>query len=542
LSGSFNIEEITIIQMNAEPGKARSRDVDGRAPLLAVERVSKTFGGSIALDSVSIDLQSGEVHAIVGENGAGKSTLLNIVSGAVTPDTGEIRVRGEVAHFTSPKDAHENGVGTVFQELSLVPNLSVSENIFSNRAPVRNGVFIRWSTLHQQAEQLMAQFGQKINVKVPVERLPSSTRQVVEIAKALSLNAQIILLDEPTSALTADEVDALFAVIRRLKANGIGIMYISHRMREVFGIADRITVLRDGRKIGTFAKERTSTREIVRLMVGRELDAMFEPRRGPIREIVLQGEGLNQPGLFSDVNLAVRAGEIVGLAGLMGSRCSELGMALAGVVPTISGVIRVKGRTVRMRGISDAIKLGIAYLPAERKTDGLFLEYSIGDNIISAILPRFSKYGFIDRAKRDRVANRYLSRLNVRAFGVHQLVEHLSGGNQQKVLVAKWLITEPSILIVDEPTKGIDVGAKYEIHALLRGLADGGAGILVISSDTPELLHLCDRIIVMRKGRIGGEFAAQAVTEDAIIRCAIQLDSEAADEKGNQHESGQFPC
>jgi ABC-type sugar transport system ATPase subunit len=519
--------------MNAEPEKARSSDADGCAPLLAVEGASKTFGGSVALDSVSIDLRRGEVHAVVGENGAGKSTLLNILSGAVTPESGEIRVRGEVVHFSSPKDAQENGIGTVFQELSLVPNLSVSENIFSNRAPIRHGAFIRWSTLHQQAENLMAEFGLKINVKALVDRLPSSTRQVVEIAKALSLNAQIILLDEPTSALTADEVDALFAVIRRLKANGIGIIYISHRMQEVFGIADRITVLRDGRKIGTFAKDGTSVREIVRLMVGRELAAMFERRRGRIGEIVLQAERLSHPGLFNDVNVTVRAGEIVGLAGLMGSRRTELGMALAGVLPTSSGVIQVKGKTVRMRGIADAIKLGIAYLPAERKTDGLFLEYSIGDNIISAVLPRFSKYGFVDRAARDHVAEGYVNRLNVRASGVHQLVERLSGGNQQKVLVAKWLIAEPRILIVDEPTKGIDVGAKYEIHALLRGLADGGAGILIISSDTPELLNLCDRIMVMREGRMSGEFAAQAATEDAIIRCAIELDAEAAEETGD---------
>jgi ABC-type sugar transport system ATPase subunit len=519
--------------MNAEPGKARSSEADGCAPLLAVERTGKVFGGSVALDGVSIDLRRGEVHAIVGENGAGKSTLLNILSGAVTPETGEIRVHGELVHFTNPKDAQESGIGTVFQELSLVPNLSVSENIFANRAPVRHGVFVRWSALHEQAQHLMAEFGLKINVKVPVDQLPSSTRQVVEIAKALSLDAQIILLDEPTSALTADEVDALFAVIRRLKANGIGIIYISHRMQEVFGIADRITVLRDGRKIGTFAKERTSPREIVRLMVGRELDAMFEARRGRVGDIVLQAKGLSHPGLFNDVNLTVRAGEIVGLAGLMGSRRSELGMALAGVRPTSSGVIQVKGKTVQMQGISDAIKLGIAYLPAERKTDGLFPEYSIGDNIISAVLPRFSKYGFVDRAKRDRVAGQYLNRLNVRASGVHQVVEHLSGGNQQKILVAKWLITKPRILIVDEPTKGIDVGAKYEIHGLLRGLADGGAGILVISSDTPELLGLCDRIIVMSEGRISGEFTAQAATEDAIIRCAIQLDSEVAKETGN---------
>ncbi len=519
-----------MFHMNPTPEEMLSGGDADSNRLLVVERVSKAYGGSLALDNVSISLMRGEVHAIVGENGAGKSTLLNILSGAVMPDAGEIRVRGDLVHFTTPKSAQENGIGTVFQELSLVPSLSVAENIFPNRAPVRHGVFIRWSTLHQRAEELIAQFGLKIDVKAPVDRLANSTRQVVEIAKALSLKAQIILLDEPTSALTPDEVDALFGVIRRLKTNGIGIIYVSHRMREVFGIADRITVLRDGRKIGTFAKQHTSTKEIVRLMVGRELDAMFEPRKGRISNILLEAKRISHSGLFQDVDLTVRGGEIVGLAGLMGSRRSEVGMALAGALPTTSGTIQVEGKTVWMDGIADAIKLGIAYLPAERKTDGLFSEYSIGDNIISATLPRFSKWGFLDRASRDRISKHYVRRLNVQASGVQQLVGHLSGGNQQKVLIAKWLITRPRILIVDEPTKGIDVGTKYEIHALLRGLADGGAGIVVISSDLPEILGLCDRIVVMHEGRISGELAAEVATEDAIIRCAVESDAQAVEQ------------
>jgi ribose transport system ATP-binding protein len=513
--------------MNATPD-----DDAASKPLLSVERVSKAFGGSLALDGVSISLMRGEVHAIVGENGAGKSTLLNILSGALTPDEGEIRVRGDPVHFTTPKNAQESGIGTVFQELSLVPSLSVAENIYPNRAPVRCGVFIRWSTLHQKAEELMAQFGLKINAKTPVDRLANSTCQIVEIAKALSFKAEIILLDEPTSALTPDEVDALFGVIRRLKASGIGVIYVSHRMREVFDIADRITVLRDGRKIGTFGKKETSTKEIVCLMVGRELEAMFEPRRGRISNVLLEAKGISHSGLFQDVDLTVREREIVGLAGLMGSRRSEVGMALAGALPITSGTIQMKGKTIRMHGVADAIKFGIAYLPAQRKAEGLFPEFSIGDNIISATLPRFSKWGFLDRARRDRISKHYVRRLNVQASGVQQLVDHLSGGNQQKVLVAKWLITRPRVLIVDEPTKGIDVGAKYEIHALLRSLADGGAGIVVISSDMPEILGLCDRIVVMHEGRISGELAAKVATEDSIIRCAVGFDARAAELDG----------
>jgi ABC-type sugar transport system ATPase subunit len=292
-------------------------------------------------------------------------------------------------------------------------------------------------------------------------------------------------------------------------------------------------VLRDGRQVGTFRKAETSIREIVRLMVGRELEAMFEPRRGRIDGILLQAEKLSYAGSFQEVDLAVRAGEIVGLAGLIGAQRSELGKALAGALQPTSGTVRLDGHTVRLRAITDAIKLGIAYLPAERKTDGLFLESSIGDNIIAAKLAEFSRYGLLDRAKRDSVSEQYIGRLNVRASGVHQLVGHLSGGNQQKVLIAKWLITKPRILIADEPTKGIDVGAKYEIHALLRRLADDGAGIVVISSDMPEILGLCDRIVVMHEGRISGELTAEAATEDAIIRCAVGFEAQAAEQNRN---------
>jgi ABC-type sugar transport system ATPase subunit len=517
--------------MNPALKEMRPAEDAGCTRLLTIERVSKFFGANRVLDSVSIDLMPGEVHAIVGENGAGKSTLLHILSGVLRADEGQIRVRGDLVQFANPKDAQERGIGTVFQDLSLVPSLSVSENIFPNRAPVRRGGLIRWSALHQKARQLMAQFGLEVDVRAPVDRLPHSTHQIVEIAKALSLKAQVILLDEPTSALSPDEVGALFAVIRRLKTTGLGAFYTSHRMREVFDIADRITVLRDGRQMGTFRKEVTSTKEIIRLMVGRELEAMFEPRRGRIGDILLQAERLTHSSSFQDVDLTVRAGEIVGLAGLMGSGRSALGMALAGAIQPISGAIQVEGKGVRMRGIADAIKLGIAYLPAERKTDGLFLGNSIGDNIIAATLSRFSKYGFVDRSGRKRISEQYVRRLNVRASGIQQLVGCLSGGNQQKVLIAKWLVTRPRILIVDEPTKGIDVGAKYEIHALLRRLADGGAGIIVISSDLPEILGLCDRIAVMHEGRISGELAAENATEEAIIRCAVEAAVQASEQR-----------
>ncbi|HJW10451.1 MAG TPA: sugar ABC transporter ATP-binding protein, partial [Albitalea sp.] len=441
----------------------------------------------------------------------------------VEPDAGEIRIDGRSVHFASPKDAQQSGIGTVFQELSLMPMLSVAENVYPHRAPVTRGGFIRWSALYRQAQALLAPFGVQVDVRALVERLPTSTRQVVEIAKALSLDARVLLLDEPTSALTPDESAALFAVVRQLKARGIGIVYISHHLHEVFELADRITVLRDGRKIDTLRRADTDTARIVRMMVGRDLSAMFEPRRGTRGQRLLRAERLGHTGTFRDVTLDLHAGEIVGLAGLMGSRRSELGQALAGALQPTAGTIAIDGRPVTLRHVADAIDHGIAYLPAERKTEGLFLDHSIADNVIAASLPQFSDHGLLATARRDSAAQDYVARLNVRAADVQQPVGRLSGGNQQKVLLAKWLVTKPRLLIVDEPTRGIDVGAKAEIHALLRRLADDGAGLLVISSDLPELLGLADRIVVMHEGRISGEMPASVATEEALLHCAVGL-------------------
>ncbi|MFQ5971469.1 MAG: sugar ABC transporter ATP-binding protein [Alphaproteobacteria bacterium] len=496
-------------------------------PLLVVRNASKAYSSTQALDDVSIDLLPGEVHALVGENGAGKTTLMNILSGVVTPDMGEIRISGEAVQFANPRQAQERGIGTVFQELSLVPSLSVAENVFTNRAPSRRGGLIRWGELHRRTRRLIALFDVDIDVKSPVGDLPVSTRQLVEIAKALSVEAQIILLDEPSSALMPDEVAALFRVVRRLKASGIGIIYVSHRMREIFEIADRITVLRDGHKIGTYVRSETTPDKIVRLMVGRELNTMFERRSAGSRDELLRTERLGVSGLFSDVNLTLHSGEIVGLAGLMGSRRGELGRTLGGALRPTVGMIMVDGVPVTMRGIADAIRLGIAYLPEDRKTDGLFLEKSVADNIIATMLRQVSRWGFVDGGKRNRIAEDYVGQLKVRTSGVSQLLGRLSGGNQQKVLVAKWLVTKPRILIVDEPTKGIDVGAKYEIHALLRRLADDGAGIIVISSDLPELLGLCDRIVVMHEGQFTGELSAEEATEESIMSRAAGLSDRA---------------
>ena len=511
--------------MTAMEPRGGQSDQAGRrmAPILEARNISKSYSGTQALDSISVDLFAREVHAVVGENGAGKTTLLNILSGVVTADSDQILLHGEPVRVSSPRHAQELGIGTVFQELSLVPGVSVAENVFPNRAPTVRGGLINWRALYARTRSLMAEFGVDIDVRQPVGELPIGTRQLVEIAKALSVNADILLLDEPTSALTPDEISALFAVIRRLRANGMGIIYVSHQMREIFEIADRVTVLRDGRRMGTYATAETSPDKVIRLMVGRALNDMFEPRRGRIGAKLLQADRLSRTDAFHHVDITLRQGEIVGLAGLMGSGRSELAHVLAGVKRPTSGTIRVDGHPVYLKGVADAVALGISFLPEERKRDGLFLEKSIGDNIIVTAQKRFSRFGLVDTAKRAAVARDYVARLDIRTPSINQLVGRLSGGNQQKVLLAKWLVTEPRILVVDEPTKGIDVGAKFEIHALLRHLADNGTGVIVISSDLPELLGLCDRILVMREGRITGEAAGDSATEEAVMALASGL-------------------
>lgn len=490
-------------------------------PVLAALAICKGFAGTRVLDDVSFDLFAGEVHAIVGENGAGKSTLMNILSGVIAPDAGEIRVDGRGVRFDSPTDAQQSGIGTVFQELSLVDVLSVAENLFPNRAPVGRGGLIRWRALREQALALLTQLNVRVDPGQLVQRLPTSTRQLVEIAKALSLSGHVLIMDEPTSALTPDEVAALFEAIRRLKSQGVGIIYISHHLNEVFALADRITVLRDGRKIETMAASQTSREQVVRKMVGRDLAPPLGAGHRTPGDFRLRARRLALAGHFADVDLDLRAGEIVGLAGLAGCGRNELAQTLAGLLRPSAGSVEIDGKPRRLRGIHEAISLGVAYLPAERKTEGLFLEQSIAENVVASTLRRFSRHGLLSSARRDTTAAEQCRRLDVRTTGIHQAVGRLSGGNQQKVLLAKWLLTNPKTLIIEEPTRGIDIGAKAEIHALLRRLAAEGTAVLVISSDLPELLAVCDRIVVMHAGRATGEMKASEATEDRVMHLAV---------------------
>jgi ribose transport system ATP-binding protein len=506
---------------------AHSVTINSGPPRLELRGLRKAFDGVHAVNDLSLEVWPGEIHAIVGENGAGKSTVMNMISGVLAPDSGEIHIDGKPAALNSPRQAQERGVGTVFQELSLVPALSIAENIYSNRTPTAALGFVRWRELHSRAERLLEELGASVDVRRTVASIDAGTRQLVEIAKALSLNANLLLLDEPTSALTPHEVEMLFALLRRLRTTGISIIYVSHQMREVLAIADRITVMRDGRKIGTWRSEQTTAGEIVRHMVGREILERNNAAAAVLGPQRLAAEALTVAGHFHDVSLSMRAGETVGLAGLMGSGRSELARALCGARPIDSGRILVDHQAVAFRSVGDAVRSGIAYVPGERKTEGLFLTKSLADNIAAPSLARLSRYGLIDRSARDRQAMRAIRMLQIRCTGPQQQAKRLSGGNQQKVVFGKWLLTEPRILIVDEPTKGVDVGVKNEIHAELRRLARGGTALLIVSSDLPELLLLCDRILVMRHGRVAADIPHGEATEELVMSRAAGLDPAA---------------
>lgn len=490
------------------------------APLLALSGITKCYGTTRALGDVDFDLRQGEVHALVGENGAGKSTLLAILSGVAAPDKGEIIIAGRSVTIDDPSKAQALGISTVFQELSLAGALTVAENVFVGRAPTAWGV-IRWNELRRRTRQILSAFSIEIDVDRPVDRLPAGKRQLVEIAKALSLDARILLLDEPTSALSSDEVAALFAIINKLKSRGIGIVHVSHRLTEVFRIADRVTVLRDGRRMATRVVAEASIDEVVRAMVGRSIE-IFDAGRALMPGSVALAARRNGPvGKSRHPELEVRFGEVVGLAGLLGSRRSELARSLVGLGKAPNGVvIEIEGRPTRLRGLRAAMARGIAYVPDDRKAEGLFLSMSVIDNFVVTGLRRFARLGWIDRTAAREATGKAIERYRIKVPSLAVPAGKLSGGNQQKLMLSKWLAGEPAIVVIDEPTKGVDVEAKGEIHKEIRRLAAAGKAILVLSSDLPELFAICDRIVVMREGRIVGNLPTAAATEEAVMALA----------------------
>ena len=490
---------------------------DRAAPLLEVRNIEKSFPGVRALSGVSFDVRPGEVHALLGENGAGKSTLIKIVSGVYQPDLGSILVNGTEVHFSSPDDARRAGVATIYQELLLFPELSVAENIFLGHAPLAGAGRIDWRAMRAEAERLLDSLEiDDLSADQIVGVLTVGNRQRVEILRALSYDARILIMDEPTAALTESDVTRLFDVVRRLKQRGVGIVYISHRLDEIFAIADRVTVLRDGAYVGSRDVANTNVAELVQMMVGRRLESLFPKTVAPIGAPVLEARDLVRRPLTKGVSLTVHSGEIVGIAGLVGSGRSELAQTLFGMTPSESGDVRLNGENVRIGSPETARANGIAYVPEDRGTQGLVRGMSVLHNFSLAALGSLSRAGFIDRAAERRMALDGVARFSVKTSSVDEIAGRLSGGNQQKIVLGKWLANNPKLLILDEPTRGIDVGAKAEIHRLMSQLAAEGVAILMISSELPEVLGMSDRVLVMREGRIVAEFDRADATSEAV--------------------------
>jgi ribose transport system ATP-binding protein len=493
-------------------------------PFLELRGISKRFPGVIALNDVNLDVRAGEVHALLGENGAGKSTLIKTIAGVYRPDEGDIRVDGKTVPIRSPHGAQALGISTIFQEFTLAPDMTVADNVFLGREPLRFAplALVDRRALIRHTRDVLASLDLKIDPETKVKHLGVAQQQMVEIAKALSLDARLIVMDEPTATLTAHEIERLFGAIDRLKRRGVAVIYVSHRLDEVKAICDRATILRDGAWIATVPVASTSIDEMIRLMVGRDLKDKFPKAAVEPREELLRVEGLTRKGVLRDVSFSVRRGEIVGIAGLVGSKRTETARAIFGADPIDGGRILLRGIPVKVRTPADAIASGIALIPEDRKRQGIFALLSVRENVVLSALQRFSRLGILSRRREQQRAREFISSLRVATPDVEKRVLDLSGGNQQKVVIAKWLNTDAEVFLFDEPTRGIDVGGKIEVYRLMGELLSRGAAIVMISSELPEILGLSDRILVMREGRICGEFTRADATEEKILNCALR--------------------
>ena len=493
-------------------------------PLLRLDGIVKSFPGVRALRGVSFDVRAGEVHALLGENGAGKSTLIKVMSGVHAPDEGGMSVAGRKVSFASPQDAQAAGIAAIYQELLLFPELSVAENVLMGHAPRLAWGGIDWTKMRADTAEILRSLDiYDLDPDMTVGALSVGNRQRVEIAKALSMNARVLIMDEPTAALTQADVERLFGIVRRLRERGVGIIYISHRLVEIFDLADRVTVLRDGEQVGTREVAEVDEPALITMMVGRTLDQLYPHRAPDPGAVVLAAERVAFPGTVEQASLTLRAGEIVGLAGLVGSGRSELAQILFGVTPAVSGQIAIDGKPVTIDSPSRAKNLGIAYVPEDRGIQGLIRAMRIRENVSLAVLNDLATWYFTGRKGEHDLAARDIGRFGIRASSMEQVVGKLSGGNQQKVVLAKWLATDPRILILDEPTRGIDVGAKAEIHKIMTELAAGGMAILMISSELPEVLGMSDRILVMREGRIVAEFDRAEADQERIASAMMRV-------------------
>ena len=466
--------------------------------------INKSFAGNPVLKNAEFNLADGEIHALVGENGAGKSTLMKILTGVYTRDSGEVLVDGNPVNFSHPKEAEAAGIIFIYQEINAMPDLSVTENMFIGREVHKRFGVLDEAEMGRQAEDILQRLGVKIPVKKAMGNLSIGQQQMVEIAKALLVNAKVLILDEPTAAMTLEETKTLFRVLKELKKKGVSSIYISHRMEEIFEICDRVTVLRDGQFIGTQQIGETDMNSLIKMMIGREIGERFPVRHCSIGETVLQIDNFTRSGTFQDVSFSVRAGEVLGVSGLMGAGRTEIMQAIFGYLPHDSGSIRIMGKEVAIRSPEQAKKLGIGFITEDRKTEGLMLEDSIQTNIGLPNLERISNRGVLDAKKDDEMAQSAIHDLRIRCSGPAEACENLSGGNQQKVVFGKWIFIDPKILILDEPTRGVDVGAKKEIYNVINRLAEKGVAIVMVSSELPEILGMSDRVMVVHEGKVAG--------------------------------------
>jgi len=487
--------------------------------LLEIQDVTKQFPGTVALNKVKLQVKCGEIHALCGENGAGKSTLMNIIGGVFPPTFGHMRFLGNTFSPKNPREAQNAGIGFVHQELSLCPHLTVAENIYIGRLP-HNGKLVNYKKLFEDADKVLAKFGVQFSSRTQVSELNVSEQQIIEIAKSLTLDCKLLILDEPTSSLTDKETQKLFQIVRDVRANGISVLYISHRLSEIFEICDLVTVFKDGQYISTMDVSTITTTDIISAMVGRKIESMYPPKSSETGGEILAVQGLTRKGVFADVSFSLRKGEILGFSGLVGSGRSEIMRSLCAIDPLDSGSITLFGNKVKFKSYKDAILQGICYLTEDRKSQGLFTELNIKSNMSSANLKAISNGFLINKRKESSLANTYVERLAIKISSIENMIGSLSGGNQQKCLVGKWLSVSPKIIIMDEPTRGIDVGAKAEIHMLLRNLVEQGVGVIVISSELPEVIGISDRVVVTHEGRVSGVIEGDDISEENIMRLA----------------------
>jgi ribose transport system ATP-binding protein len=509
--------------------------------ILEVRGVTKRFPGVLALDDVSFGLGTGEVHALVGENGAGKSTLIKVVTGVHRPDEGEILFAGERVSFASPREAQEAGISTIYQDTNMVPLRSVAQNIFLGREPRNRFGLTDKARMKREAEEILGRYGIEADVTVPVRSLGVGVQQMVAVAKAVSLDARVVIMDEPTSSLEAREVETLFGVIRQLREDGVGVLYVSHRLEELYEICERVTVMRDGKVVHTGDLEELPRLQLIAAMLGREAPEIEErisssaAREHATGELVLEARGLTTHHAPRDVSIDVHAGEVVGLSGLLGSGRTETAKAMFGARHLDSGSVSVGGAEVDPGSPAQAIKSGLAFVPEDRKAEGIIPELSVRENIVAAALPRLSRAGFVSKKEQDALVERFMDRLGIKASGPDQPVGELSGGNQQKVMLARWLCLEPKVLLLDEPTQGIDVGAKAEVQRLISELAQDGLGVVMIDSEPEEIVESTDRVVVLRDGGVAGMLSGEDLTEQNLVH--MIAGSEVSEPRDNEEDA-----